>query len=196
MRRKLFLLLSTASLFVSAELFVLRARSTQMAEPRRFLLHVGGGHQYVCLWSESRCVTVKVTDNWPVEPGGNREAEWASCRSHETADRPFPRDDGWSEFAGCALIRGADELFDDKGRTVYRPGVAILLPYAALATPFLLPPALVGLRLLREQRRRRQCRCVRCGYDLRASTDRCPECGRAMTRPRNDFQGGRRPLAQ
>jgi hypothetical protein len=54
-----------------------------------------------------------------------------------------------------------------------------------------LPGALVGLltafgnyRLALEQYRRKNGRCVRCGYDLRAAEDRCPECGRRIEAPR------------
>jgi hypothetical protein len=58
---------------------------------------------------------------------------------------------------------------------------AFRVPYWAVTGLFAAPP-LLALRLwrrrLRRQRRSRG-QCERCGYDLRATPDRCPECGAA-----------------
>jgi hypothetical protein len=55
----------------------------------------------------------------------------------------------------------------------------VISPYWLLALLFAAAPAyrLVTLRRRRAARRRGDNCCVRCGYDLRATPDRCPECG-------------------
>jgi hypothetical protein len=45
-----------------------------------------------------------------------------------------------------------------------------------------LPIRWIGLRVVKSQRHRHGL-CAACGYDLRASTDRCPECGEPITKP-------------
>ena len=58
---------------------------------------------------------------------------------------------------------------------------AFRLPYWALAVAMLVPHGLVIANGLRKQRRinwRKHGRCAGCGYDLRWSESRCPECGR------------------
>jgi len=61
-----------------------------------------------------------------------------------------------------------------------------LIYFSAPYWPLVL--TLTPLPLLAMQRRRRHCRrrrsglCLTCGYDLRASIDRCPECGMILMR--------------
>ena len=71
-------------------------------------------------------------------------------------------------------------------------GCLLFLTLAAVMAPLL--PMIAGLTLVvgslayrsTHARERREARlanglCVRCGYDLRATPDRCPECGTART---------------
>jgi hypothetical protein len=45
---------------------------------------------------------------------------------------------------------------------------------------FALPPLMVLRGDMRKRRRRAASACLHCGYDLRASSGRCPECGHAI----------------
>ena len=82
------------------------------------------------------------------------------------------------KILGVEVISGP--IYDTTFRTVLVPYAYFVIPAAALA--------LLAVRAARiaRQRRRERC-CPDCGYDLRASPDRCPECGRdnpfAASRP-------------
>src|SRR5256885_13157669 len=51
------------------------------------------------------------------------------------------------------------------------------VPYWSAAGPLALVAALSITRILRRARSAAMGLCVKCGYDLRATPDRCPECG-------------------
>ena len=53
----------------------------------------------------------------------------------------------------------------------------VTVPYAFVIPVFALPAAISLTRSFRRRRRIRTGRCVACGYDLRDSSVRCPECG-------------------
>jgi hypothetical protein len=57
----------------------------------------------------------------------------------------------------------------------------IELPDWFAAAAFAAMPLIQVRRVLRRSRRIDTQLCVACGYDLRATPDRCPECGRAVT---------------
>jgi hypothetical protein len=53
----------------------------------------------------------------------------------------------------------------------------VVIPMWLLILPSLPIPLLRIRRFVRAATRRRSGRCIQCGYDLRASTKNCPECG-------------------
>ena len=55
-------------------------------------------------------------------------------------------------------------------------GSFVVVPYWMLAMLFAICPALLGITQLGHRRRRHLGLCPSCGYDLRATPDRCPEC--------------------
>jgi hypothetical protein len=67
------------------------------------------------------------------------------------------------------------------------PGYRVVLPHWSLILLFVAWPALRTLRWLRSRSalegRLVRSLCPACGYDLRATPGRCPECGQAAERP-------------
>ncbi len=94
---------------------------------------------------------------------------------------------GWDCF-------GFDEL-----ATRWRPRFdrSTLPTMARLVVPFWIPVAVLASSLTlcclpayRRRKRRKLGLCLKCGYDLRGSGERCPECGTACEFDRPRLQGG------
>jgi len=83
------------------------------------------------------------------------------------------------EEAGRVVIKngalGFSFEYSDDFRAFYR--YAVTVPHWSVAILFLIIPALACCRLFSRRRSVAKGRCVRCGYDLRATPDCCPECG-------------------
>ena len=94
-----------------------------------------------------------------------------------------------SSFSAPAWLRriGIDwewfhEELRDRRPVVILSGVALSAPFWLLILVTGSTSYLVGRRNWSERRRLRRGECQACGYDLRATPDRCPECGLAVTR--------------
>jgi hypothetical protein len=69
----------------------------------------------------------------------------------------------------AAIRRHWHDLLDEQ---------VLKVPYFLIVSIFSLPPVLWLIQFWRRRRAVRSGFCASCGYDLRASNDRCPECGK------------------
>jgi hypothetical protein len=107
-----------------------------------------------------------------------------------TATRGLPRPlsaPAWLRRLGIdALARSergvATPLSTQPSGVVTRFTFELRTPIWLMMLPFALAFAAAGWRLKRPQRRRRAGLCPSCGYDVRATPERCPECGFADDR--------------
>jgi len=71
-----------------------------------------------------------------------------------------------------------NHLYTPPGRTdIYREHWAIVVPHWFVFLLMLLPTNRLLIRYIRKSRWKARGCCLKCGYDLRATPGKCPECG-------------------
>jgi hypothetical protein len=98
-----------------------------------------------------------------------------------------PQWDAWNkryplhlEWYGCGIqFVYEPSLGTDVTRraTMFGSTFRLIAPYWMLATAFLILPAIAWSPRFMRRRAQLEGRCAICGYDLRATPERCPECG-------------------
>jgi hypothetical protein len=133
-------------------------------QPRHLALETSRGRLYLMFWEGgSRPLAVEF---WP--------GSTFAARAHELfreVINPSPQGQA-REWLGFGYA---------EGRTPSIPTIRIVaIPMWFIAGLTGTVPVAWIVRGARQRRRARENRCVRCGYDLRASAGRCPECGTAV----------------
>ena len=165
MKRMLFNLLSAASLVLMIGTLLLWLTSLQRSRQHRisFQMSSTAWHVYEVRWDFAR-LAVLVT----------------RCNSYTAANQP-----NWNSAARDSYVWRTHRFAF--GREVILKRTYVNDTHF-LAAPFYAPGILFSALPVLWIYRRRRARgfpaghCPTCGYDLRASPERCPECGTAMTK--------------
>jgi hypothetical protein len=126
----------------------------------------------------------------PADPGWDAKPGWSTVCARSTSGVMYFAPPGgprwWSRFHLSADPRAVAWFPAENGKMVYSIGRG-----AYVHTPYWVPACLLGIapagllvRRIRLRRRSRRGLCAQCGYDLRATPDRCRECGAAPDSPR------------
>ena len=86
-----------------------------------------------------------------------------SAKSEESIAAEYP---GWKHYTGRQICSGQSPLRPSNKLPLWVPALMFAIaPAWPLSSPY------------RRRRRRKLGLCLKCGYDLRGSAERCPECG-------------------
>jgi hypothetical protein len=105
-------------------------------------------------------------------------ARWSHSSRRADGD---PNDRACLGFSYCSDQYTTEELYEHLG-TTHVEWRELGVPHALLVVLLFLPAIPKLFRLCRDRAARLDGRCSACNYDLRATPDRCPECGTIPTK--------------
>lgn len=175
MRRRLFTLLSAFSALLSVLLALVWLRSFFAQDDVRVGRSSADGTRHHDLHIRSGGLVAAEFGRWTdwgmEDPWPETRRRFAGLRWTHESSPPAPQGIGswiwWDHYVDQPSGGGANEVWRVQVR-----------PWLLLVPPMILPTLWLR-RFVRRRRMRRSGLCRACGYDLRATTDRCPECGTA-----------------
>jgi hypothetical protein len=183
---RLILVALSAPALLAGAAWVIRRR-LHRAPSRRALRCAGLGLLALLLLTTMTATWAHGPPWWEFVPGSNR---WTITADHGTlrlwhtpTDPSIPYQD--LAHLGTAKAPDQDTLFDTAGLSIRRGDSPFNswvagMPLWEFVPVMVLLPVVWMILLIRRWREIRPGCCPRCGYDLRASNERCPECGMPM----------------
>jgi hypothetical protein len=179
---RLLLKISTA---LSLSFFALMVIAFVIAHWVSFMLSWGGSRYCVVLVPLRIGLLIAAHPPFDNGPHSGFDFQWHSADwAHETRDDVLFYDTEFEDQMNVAFGPRVGLYY--RGSTLLgllRSTHHAIIPYWLALVAMLVAPAVACWARLRPGYRRRRGRCTKCGYDLQATPNRCPECGLESTPP-------------